>query len=91
VAHGLPVFLFDRGHFARTITPFYDVARTWYFNGWEPPSVDQGQLFSPYVLAHLAKAQKAATQAIRQRWQSSPTPDALVNQLLGTAATPGMV
>jgi hypothetical protein len=86
VANGLPVFLLDRGHFARTVRPFYEHARAWY--GWEPPMLDQRQLFSPYVLTHLAKTQVSATRAIRERWRSSPSPDTLVHQLLAIGAAP---
>ena len=81
-ANELPVFLFDRGHFARTSKRFYEIARACHFGGWEPTYLDQRQLFSPYVLAHLAKLQKPAMRALRERWQASPTPDELVDQLL---------
>ena len=62
--------------------PFYERARACHFGDWEPPYLDQRQIFSPYVLAHLAKLQKPAMRALRERWQSSPTPDELVDQLL---------
>lgn len=82
IANELPVFPFDRGYYSRTIKPFYAIARECYLGGWEPTYLDQRQLFSPYVLAHLAKAQKPVMRALRERWQLSPTPDRLVDQLL---------
>jgi hypothetical protein len=84
LANELPVFLFDRGHFARTVAPYYELARTCHLGGWEPSYLDQRQLFSPYVLAHLAKAQKPVMRGLRERWQLSPSPDALVDQLLSS-------
>ena len=89
VAHGLPIFAFDRGHFARTVRPFYEQARAWHNGGWEPPMLDQRQLFSPYVLAHLARTQLSATEVIRERWRSSPSPDVLVHQSLAIDTPPG--
>jgi hypothetical protein len=77
-----PMFFFDRGHAARAIKPFYNAARACHFGGWEPRYMDQRQVFSPYVLAHLASEQKPALHALRERWQASPSPDLLVDQLL---------
>lgn len=82
IANELPFFLFDRGHLARTLTPYYEIARACHLGGWEPKYLDQRQLFSPYVLAHLAKAQKPEMRRLRERWQLSPSPDELVDQLL---------
>jgi hypothetical protein len=82
IANELPFFVFDRGHFARTLTPYYEIARSCHLGGSEPKYLDQRQLFSPYVLAHLAKAQKPEMRALRERWQLSPSPDALVDRLL---------
>jgi hypothetical protein len=77
-----PIFFFDRGHAARAVKPYYDVARACHFGGWEPRYLDQRQIFSPYVLAHLAGEQKPAFRALRERWQTSPSPDQLMEQLL---------
>jgi hypothetical protein len=88
IANELAVFLFDRGYYSRTIKPFYAIARECHFGGWEPSYVDQRQLFSPYVLAHLAKPQKPVMRALRERWQLSPTPDQLVDQLMRAGIGP---
>ena len=77
-----PMFFFDRGHAARAIKPYYEVARACHFGGWEPRYMDQRQMFSPYVLAHLASEQKPALRALRERWLASPSPDQLIDQLL---------
>jgi hypothetical protein len=80
IANELPVFLFDRGHLARTIKPYYEMARAFYFGGWEPSYLDQQELLTPHALAELAAAQKPAMRALREQWQLSPTPDTLVKQ-----------
>lgn len=85
LASELPVFFFDRGFLSRAVKPFYDAAQACHFGGWEPRYLDQRQLFSPYVLAHLAKQQLPAVRALRERWSRSPSPDDLMRQLVGTA------
>jgi hypothetical protein len=85
LAAGLPVFHFDRGYLARAIRPYYDVARQCFFGGWEPKYVDPRQIFSPYVLEHLAVTQKESLAGVRQRWRSAPTPDELVTWLASHA------
>ncbi|MBI4342469.1 MAG: hypothetical protein HY599_03770 [Candidatus Omnitrophica bacterium] len=86
VANELPIFLFDRGHLARTIKPYYEVARSWLYGGWEPTYLDPTQVVSREVLADLARAQKPALRALRERWQALPTPDELVDQLVAEAS-----
>jgi hypothetical protein len=83
-----PVFYLDRGLSAHVIKPFYQRARATHFGGWEPTYVDQRQLFSRYVLAHLAKAQQPVFRALRERWQASPTPDEVVARLGHREPTP---
>ena len=82
LAAGRPVFHFDRGPFARAVLPYAEVARQCWFGGWEPKYLDVRQIFSPYVLAHLAKTQVDALAPVRERWRAAPTPDALVQRLL---------
>ena len=85
LANELPIFVFDRGYLSRALKPYYEAAKACHFGGWEPKYLDQRQLFSPYVLAHLAKQQRPALRQLRQRWQASPSPDAVIRQLLGMA------
>ncbi|HMC54306.1 MAG TPA: hypothetical protein VKH19_03975 [Gemmatimonadaceae bacterium] len=80
-----PVFVFDRGYLSRAVAPYHEVATTCHFGGWEPKYLDQRQLFSPYVLAHLAKQQRSAVHTIAERWRQSPTSDEMLRQLLATA------
>jgi hypothetical protein len=47
--------------------------------------VDPRQIFSPYVLEHLAVTQKESLAGVRQRWRSAPTPDELVTWLASHA------
>jgi len=88
LANELPVFLFDRGHLARTVKPYYEMARSCHYGAWEPPYLDQTHPFDLRELAELAARQKPAMRMIRERWQSSPTPDQLVDQLMGTGVKP---
>jgi hypothetical protein len=82
IASELPVFFLDRGHLSHAFTTFYEVARSCHLGGWEPTYVDQRQLFSPYVLAHLAKMQKPALRVLREQWERSPTANTLANQIV---------
>ena len=82
VANALPVFVFDRGHLARAIKPFYQVALSTHFGGWVPPFLDLGARLEPHDLADLAEKQNLAMRVILDRWRSSPTPDELVDRLL---------
>jgi hypothetical protein len=82
LAVGRPVFPFDRGYLARVVGPYHEAARDCWFGGWEPRYLDPRQMFSPYVLAHLAKTQVDALATLRERWQAAPTPDDVVRGLL---------
>lgn len=88
VANELPIFFFDRGHLARTIKPYYDIARSCHFGGWEPTYLDQRQPLDPRTLAELGEKQKPALRMIRKRWESSPSPDELVAQLCRNLQSP---
>jgi hypothetical protein len=82
LASGRPAFAFDRGYVSRTAKPFYETACAWHLGGCEPTFLDQSQLFSPYVLAHLAKMQNAAMHPVGEDWRSSPSPAEVVDRLL---------
>jgi hypothetical protein len=84
LARGRPVFAFDRGLLAHTIAPVREMARAFYFGEWEPPLLDQRRLSSPYVLSHLAQAQQQSARSCVERWHASPTPDAIVDEILST-------
>jgi hypothetical protein len=91
VANELPLFLFDRGHLARTIKPFYDVARACHFGGWELPYLDQQDALDADALRELATAQRPVIRALRESWEASPTPDKIVERLVseGRASATG--
>lgn len=84
LARGLPVFAFDRGLLAHTVAPVREMARAFYFGEWEPQLLDQRRLSSPYVLSHLAQAQQQSARSCVERWRASPTPDAIVDEILNT-------
>lgn len=82
VVNGLSVFSFDRGYTARILQPYYDLAVQSHLGGREPKYLDQRQLFSGYVLAHLAKTQVADLEEVRAAWRTSPTPDDILDRLV---------
>jgi hypothetical protein len=82
MANELPLFFFDRGHLSRTIKPFYDLALRTHFGEWTPTFLDQGDPLEPNSLAKLAADQQSALRAVRQYWQASPTPQAVIDDLL---------
>jgi len=82
LANTLPVFFFDRGHLARVVKPYYRAALTCHFSGSEPNYLDQRDELDPGALAKFAEKQKSWARSIVKHWQSSPTPDQLVSQLL---------
>ena len=82
VANELPLFLFDRGHLARTVKPFYEVARACHFGGWELPYLDQHHALDADALRELATVQRPVMRALRASWQASPTPDQVVERLV---------
>lgn len=85
MANELPIFFFDRGHLSRTIIPFYDFALRTHFGEWTPTFLDQEGPLETSTLADLAAQQKPALRAVREYWQSSPTPDQVINQMLENA------
>ena len=89
VANELPVFVFDRGHLAHAIKPFYPVALSCHFGGWEAPLLDQTRRLDPSALEELAEEQKPTMRAIVARWRSSATPDELVESLAHERAGAG--
>lgn len=83
--NGRPVILFDRGHLARAMPTIYERVIAWYYQGYEPPYVDQK---SPLSLAALERA--VAPQADRRtelmaRYRRAPSPADLMQSLLSRA------
>jgi hypothetical protein len=88
LANERPVFFFDRGHLSRTIKPFYEVALSRHFGSWEPVYLDPERPLDLGELEELAGQQRTALSTIRKRWEASPSPTELLDQLLEESAGP---
>jgi hypothetical protein len=86
--NGFPTFFFDRGYYSKVIKPYHATGRDCHLSGWDPSLLDQRQIFSPYVLAHLAKGQQAPLSRLRDRCQALPAPAAVVEQALANDRKP---
>ena len=88
LANLLPVFLFDRGHLARTIRPYHELARSCHYGGWDLPYLDQRRTLGIESLAPMAAAQQPALRTLREHWSAAPTPDQVVHGLLRSRTPP---
>ena len=80
--NALPVFLLDRGHLVRNVTPLYERIVQWYYQGWEPIYVDQERPLSVEELAGLAEIYREGAHSIADSLRRSPSPDAMVARIL---------
>ena len=81
--NALPVFSFDRGHVSRDMTPVYDAMVEWFFQGWHPITLNQDDQLTVEALRPHAEEAIRVSRRIRERLQQAPTPEELVDQLLG--------
>lgn len=77
----LPVFLFDRGHLARSVIPLYERSVDWYYQGWEPIYLDLGQELSVEGLAEPARQYREAAQEVSKHLRRAPPPDRMVERI----------
>jgi hypothetical protein len=80
-----PAFFFDRGHLSRLVEPIYEVGVRAHLRGWEPRYLDLSQPLDPKSLAADARDQVERFQEIVAEWERSPSPDALLAELLQNA------
>ena len=81
--NGLPVFLFDRGHLVRNVTPLHERIVDWYYQGWDPIYLDQEQALRPEHLKVSASRYREAAIDVNTRMRRSPAPELMIEQLLG--------
>jgi hypothetical protein len=80
--NGRPVILFNRGHLARSIPAIYERVIAWYYQGWEPPYIDQNARLSPGVLENAAASHAQSRKQMIARFRRAPSPVAVFNSLL---------
>ena len=76
-----PVFLFDRGHLVRNVTPLYERIIEWYYQGWQPIYLDPAQDLTAQPLDYLAGEYRDAAREIGTLMQRSPLPDQMIEEL----------
>jgi hypothetical protein len=76
-----PVFLFDRGHLVRNVTPLYERIVQWYYQGREPIYLEPDLALSSADLAVLAERYRDAARGIVADLRRSPSPDAMATQI----------
>jgi hypothetical protein len=79
-----PVFFFEQGHLVRAMPSFREVGIKHFYAGHAPPCLDQRMPLSANQLAALAADEDRELARARQRFEKSPQPDQLIEQLLAT-------
>ncbi len=80
-----PVFFFDPGHLVRAMPSFLKLGIEHFYAGHAPPCLDQQTPLSPNQLATLAADEERELDRARIRFEKSPKPDQLIEQLLAKA------
>jgi tetratricopeptide (TPR) repeat protein len=76
-----PVFLFDRGHLVRNVTPLYERIVAWYYQGWDPIYIDPGQDLRVAPLDAMADRYRQAARDVVSRLRRSPLPAEMIRKL----------
>ena len=82
IANHLPVFFFDAGHMVHAIPPLFELGMRHYYVGAELTYLDQQQELTAAGLAVPAAEQEHVFRKAREYFPRSPTPDAMVEQIL---------
>jgi hypothetical protein len=80
--NGRPVILFDRGHLARAVPAIYDRVIAWYYQGWEPPYLDQHATLSVAALQEALARHAERRTEIMARFRRAPSPERLMESLI---------
>lgn len=80
--NGRPVVLFDQGHLVRAVPTIRERIIAWYYQGWEPPQLDQGRPLTPDGLAAALAGHAAGREAFMARYRRAPSPRALLLDIL---------
>jgi hypothetical protein len=78
----LPIFFFDRGHLARAVRPFFDLAMRWYYPDSELPYLDPTEPLEPVTLAEAAARQDRGLAGAIENLRQAPAPRVMVEQLM---------
>ena len=78
-----PIFFFDLGYLVRMVPTVFQAGVASYYAGTAPPILDMNTHLTYEVLRPLAESQKEGFRAAREKFLALPTPDVVVNQLLG--------
>ncbi|MFL6247112.1 MAG: hypothetical protein ACJ74H_13860 [Thermoanaerobaculia bacterium] len=79
--NGRPVILFNRGHLARAVRPIYERVIAWYYQGCEPPYLDDHAELSLPALEHAVAAHAERRSQITERFRRAPSPAAVLASL----------
>jgi tetratricopeptide (TPR) repeat protein len=86
----LPVVLFDRGHLVRVASGIYHRVVSWYYQGWEPPFRDHRERLTLETVAGWTDEYRQQADRLAERYRRAPSPDQMIADLMGRAATPGL-
>lgn len=79
----LPVFFFDPGHMVHAIPPLHELGVKRYYPGAALTYLDQRRGLNAVELAILAAEQEDTLRDARENFERSPTPEEMVEKLLG--------
>lgn len=80
--NGKPVILFDRGHLARAMPAIYERTIAWYYQGWNPPYLNQNDQLSLAVLEQAITPHSRRRTEIMARFRRAPSPAVVLKSLL---------
>jgi len=80
----MPVFFFDTGHMARAIPALLDLGMASYYPGAQLPLLDINAAIDPQALVVYAQQETDSLATAVQRLRAGPTPDQMLETVLGT-------
>jgi tetratricopeptide (TPR) repeat protein len=78
-----PVFMFDRGHLVRNVTPLYGRVVDWYYQGHEPMYLLQDERLDLDDLTALARGSAASREKTAMGFSRAPSPSTVIARLVG--------
>jgi hypothetical protein len=82
-----PVSYFERGHLGGVLEPVYRQTVRWFYQGWEPPCLDQSRPLNADDLARAWNDASGAIDAICAHLLTAPTPAQVVDGFLADVST----
>lgn len=80
--NGRPIILFDQGHLVRAAPTIRERIIAWYYQGWDPPQIDQTEPLSLERLATALDGYADRREGLMARYGRAPSSEALLNHLL---------